>query len=633
MAFVGVDYSSRLRSAEEEIATYIDGILTEGGHMLWQKYLQRKAFPFAAETATEALTASLRMCFVAHDAGESDNIEDWTLEDEPEPGEVDSWARMHLAVRRPRRGEHGDDTMHLGNRGRGDPFRRNQTMRARVSDARGRPRGQGRSGDKTESRSYPIQEEYAVDEEEEKLREAKQQEEARRRDKENKVRAAEKAKEEEQRRVQALHEEMARKQHTFDSEGNIIWVEEIKLERLPKVQEMFPYGIKKDPRSKDRLEETMGTGKAATSPAAKKAAAKSNARRKLRFDRSSRANQNEEDFPDGFSKLQHGQPPILETMVVKPGVVLDSNGKQKAGPAVNQGGGMSRKEYVAWTEKEGAFEAQFAQGTSGEQAEGEGADGAANGAAPGGAPGAPPGAAPGAPGTDPAATAGSTGPGTALPGALGAQGATDRGLGDTLPPIQPGRGNASMGGGGGRSTGSKSGGPAAQGDKVEAQKAPSAPPMHVRQKKMEAVGHLGRPPRLHVAPLGGPYGFSAAQPPLGATMGHGLLRSGSAKEAFFFPSRSPEMPDLLRSASEAMLPREKSFLSAPGSQSELRAASREALGSAGGQERHHRDEEEHARRHGIINPERKSPAYRGVRHALFPHAGDTGLEQYGAVYT
>jgi len=635
------DYSSKLRLAEEEIATYIDGILTEGGYLLWQKYLQRKAYPFAADTAIDALTSQAKMCFVAHDPGEEDNEKDWMLEEEPAPGDIDNWARMHLAVRRPRQREPGDADRE---RPRSNNMRRNQTLRTRVSDARGRGRGKPGS-DKSESRSFGIQDERGgvVDEEEEKLRDAKQQEEARRRDKENKARLAEKQKEEEQRRVQALHEEMSKKQHTFDSEGNIIWVEEIKQERLPKVQEIFPFGIKKDPRSRDRLDETMNLGKATASPQAKKKARDANARRKARFDRSSKLKENEDDFPDGFSKLKHGQPPILETMVVKPGVVLDSGGKQKAGPAMSHaGGGMSRKEYVAWTEQEGAKEAAFNQSadSKGEGADGKGDDSPKGPGGPGGP--RPPGTAPAAIGgtaEDPAAAGSAPGASNGAAGAAGSQGAP--GLGDTLPPIG-GRTPKVAGLPGSRpgTSGSRPGSVA--GEKVEGvQKAPSAPPIHLRQKKMEAVGHLGRHPRLHIAPLGGPYGFAAAPPPLGATMGHGLLRSGSAKEAYFFPSGNPEMPDLsnmLRSSqSEAHLPKERSYLSATGSREEKSAASRDAMASRESMQRQSsvqsKEDEPLDQKNGVIRPDRKSPAYKGMRHALFPHAGDTGLSQYGAQYT
>merc|ERR1712224_545176 len=81
----------------------------------------------------------------------------------------------------------------------------------------------------------------------------------------------------------------------------------------------------------------------------------------------------------------------------------------------------------------------------------------------------------------------------------------------------------------------------------------AAPSMHARAKKMQAIGHLGQPPRLHVAPLGGPYGFGVAQPPLGATMGHGLVRHGSAKEDYFFPPMMPEIPNLLRATSDSSI--------------------------------------------------------------------------------
>jgi len=628
-----VDYSSKLRSAEEEVATYIEGILTEGGHLLWQKYLQRKAFPFAAETGIDALTSQLRMCFVAHDPGESESQKDWELEEEPVPGDIDNWARMHLAVRRPQRREPGDETALLGRPRTGDGTRRNN-IRTRVSDARGRARGQGRS-DKSEARSWGVQDEvFTVDEDEEKLREAKAQEEQRKRDKENKLKLAEKQKEDEQRKVQALHEEMARKQHTFDSEGNIIWVEEIKMDRLPKVQEFFPYDIKKDPRSRDRLDETL-KAKAAASPTAKKKADKTNARRKARFDRSSKKKEDEDDFPDGFSKLKHGQPPILETMVVKPGVVLDSGGKQKAGPAVkHSGGGMSRKEYVAWTEQEGAKEAAFNQIADAKEENTED-KGDASPQAPGERPGSSgrPDTASKSAGPGANAAGGASGPANPAAAAAGAQ--ATLGPSEVLPPI--GGRTSKVGGLSGSRPGTSGSRPGSGGGgQVQVQKAPSAPPMHVRQKKMEAVGHLGRHPRLHIAPLGGPYGFSAAQPPLGATMGHGLLRSGSAKEAYFFPSRSPEMQELssmLRSSqSEVSLAKERSYLSAPGSREDMRGASRDGMGSREAPNSQ-KEEEELARRNGMIIPERKSPAYRGVRQTLFPHAGDTGLSQYGAVYT
>ena len=65
------------------------------------------------------------------------------------------------------------------------------------------------------------------------------------------------------------------------------------------------------------------------------------------------------------------------------------------------------------------------------------------------------------------------------------------------------------------------------------QKAPPAPPAPVR-RKYESLG-FGRDPRYHAPNLGGNLGLGAAQPVLGATMGHGLVKSSSNKEAAVSP--------------------------------------------------------------------------------------------------
>eukprot|EP00413_Alexandrium_margalefii_P032713 CAMPEP_0204557216 /NCGR_PEP_ID=MMETSP0661-20131031/30168_1 /ASSEMBLY_ACC=CAM_ASM_000606 /TAXON_ID=109239 /ORGANISM="Alexandrium margalefi, Strain AMGDE01CS-322" /LENGTH=214 /DNA_ID=CAMNT_0051564333 /DNA_START=18 /DNA_END=659 /DNA_ORIENTATION=- len=204
-----------------------------------------------------------------------------------------------------------------------------------------------------------MQEETVLDEEEERLRDQKFQEEARKRDKERKAKEAEKQKDEERKTVIALHEEMARKAHTFDTDGKIIWVEEIKVDKLPKVTETFPYNIKKDVRQL-RTESGSTTRNAANpqegAASAAAAAGKKDRRthRPARNNRKSKVDEGEVEFTDGFSKLQHGQPPILDTMSVQSGVVLESMGKKKAGADIsgrnpNQ---MSRKEYVVLAQQE-----------------------------------------------------------------------------------------------------------------------------------------------------------------------------------------------------------------------------------------------------------------------------------------
>jgi len=237
------DYGRNFVGAEEAVAVAIEQILTDGGFLLWQKYLERKAFAFAANSISDVLVSQLKMCYVPYDEGEKSMDDGWLVEDEPEPSEIDSWARMYLPVRRPIKDSDATaERLSAAAKSRvaeakrkapQKPTGKNQTSTSGTSKA-------GKTIDKSESRSAPIPDQIEVDEQEERLRDAKALEEARRKDKEIKFRQSERTKEEERKKVQQLHEEMSKRAHTFDNEGNLIWVEEIKVERLPKVQEVPP---------------------------------------------------------------------------------------------------------------------------------------------------------------------------------------------------------------------------------------------------------------------------------------------------------------------------------------------------------------------------------------------------------
>merc|ERR1719359_1960494 len=59
-------------------------------------------------------------------------------------------------------------------------------------------------------------------------------------------------------------------------------------------------------------------------------------------------------FTDNFTRLQHEQPPIIDTMEVVPGVDLEFQGKAKKGPRPEgQKDQMSRLEYKQLIEGEG----------------------------------------------------------------------------------------------------------------------------------------------------------------------------------------------------------------------------------------------------------------------------------------
>eukprot|EP00931_Biecheleriopsis_adriatica_P116758 TRINITY_DN92352_c0_g1_i1.p1 TRINITY_DN92352_c0_g1~~TRINITY_DN92352_c0_g1_i1.p1 ORF type:complete len:647 (-),score=157.28 TRINITY_DN92352_c0_g1_i1:74-2014(-) len=619
------DYGRPQCGAEEVVSAITDQILTDGGTLLWQKYLERKAFTFAANTVSEAMVSCLRMCYVHHDPGEGPGEEldeGWEIEDEPEAGEIDSWARMHLPVRRI--AQHND----------GGSTKTSRFGRRVPTSSRGRPNSKG--AEKKEKdvhpRSTPLESAIEIDQEEERLRDAKAQEEARRRDRERKAKESEKTKEEERKKVQQLHEEMSKRPHTFDTEGNLIWVDEFKADRLPKLMENFGYAVKRDPRQRagEDMKSTMGsTGMSPpiqedSRKKQKKKGSKNSTRKKLEV---------EPEFTDGFSKLQHGQPPILETMVVMPGVTLESMGKRKSGPEAEAERFMSRKEYVQLAEREvamdGGYKGSQMFGGAGDASPQPGSMDPGSPAPPGGGGGPPP---PGqaAEGAAPAQGGGGGGGGKAaeVAAAMEAAGAGKAGPQGTLPPIPAGRGGpaAAAGGGGAAAQGNNAtrrppaggfGGPAGDGENKEggpAQKAPPAPPPFTRNKKFEALGFV-REPRYRVPELGGPQGYGSAQPPLGATMGHGLIKSGSHKEAYFFPPSVPELPGhLIRSASDTAI-------------GSARASARKESARRPGANGDKTGEESVEEDHGRLKAE-MSPAYRNFRHALMPAESSQGLNGY-----
>mmetsp|Transcript_67552 Transcript_67552/g.162178 ORF Transcript_67552/g.162178 Transcript_67552/m.162178 type:complete len:596 (+) Transcript_67552:133-1920(+) len=593
-----VDYAANLRGAEEVVGNVVDVILTGGGHILFQKYLERKAFIFAADTACQAVSSSMQMCFVAHDQGEDDLDEDWRLDEEPEPSSIDCWARMHLQVRKPRTKE---ELMREGKQKAEQQKEKEQrkTQSIATGPKAGRfdsPGKKKNAKERMEARSAAIVEEAAVDEEEERYREQKVLEAQQKREKEVKAKETERLQHEETKRSEAMAEEMSRRPHTYDVDGNIIWIEEVKPERLPKVQELFGYGVKRDHRKTDPD----------ASPKKDADKRKSMARRKK-----GGKDRGAEDFTDSFSKLQHGQPPIMDTMNVKPGVVLEQQGKVKAGAGRESGRQMSRKEYIQMAEREVP---SFNAARGGSQGDGEGEDGEGERSRPPTATGQP---------AEQASISVQPPEQTAAPTIAAQSGSQD--AGGSLPKLDAGRGPAAATDQSGANAPNrqrilnKSGvaaspapsardGPrlamnspnSTSNNKGEVQKAPVAPAPYLRNQKFDSLGYVARPPRYHVPPLGGPFGAGAPQPPLGATMGHGLLRDRSLKEAYFFPSPSPDMSSpLLRSASEVIRPTSGA--------SPLYGGAKQAAD------------------HGRIIPDDRTNAYRSVRHILGGDREDGGM--------
>lgn len=536
--------------AEEDVHYAVDAMLTEGGRQLWVKILQRKAYPFAGQTITDNLVSHLKMCFVPHDqgspelvGGEDDGDERWDIEEEPNANRIDSWARMHLQTKKREKP--------VGRLG----ATQETTSSSRFGAGRKSMREKGgnntmKKGDRRKelaSKCEKIVEEVAVDEEEDRYREMKEREERRRRDEEARKKVVEREAEEAQRKLDALHEEMKVRQFTYDSQGcsprNIIWVDPQNTERYPKVSEMCPWGLK-------GLKERKPPEPPPDEPAPKASRRKTTTKKgKGKKELSERELAEQMGFTDTYTRLPHEQPPIIDTMDVKAGVDLEFQGKQKRGPVIEKPKDqMSRTEYLSMTQNE--FSMGFGDDESVAESPSmmEEAAGSLT-SAPSELP--PLKVAPGQ-----QASAASPAPpkaGGSMAGGQRSRAAGNRAASDL------GGSKGSKESMAGASTTGDDWGQVPEFSKDRVVKLPTAPAFNLRGKR-GAIGNLGRPPRLHLGPLGTTQGYRFPQPVLGATMGHGLLRSASMKEEFFFPQVTAGPPGSLggsgglnRSTSDATL--------------------------------------------------------------------------------
>lgn len=589
-----VDYS-RPFLAEQEVGWVLKKIVNDGGHMLYQRYLERKAFPFAVDAAVKALISNTQMCFVPCETADED-MEDWAIEAEPQTCSKDSWVRMMLPKR--------DDVPRMRstfasskNSGFGDdksPRRRRGAARKTSEEVSAEAAKAKREKAAEGPRTWALEDKVKPDIEEERQREEKFQNDATKREKERKAKEKAKTAEQERIRVEALHEEMDKRPHTFDLNGEVMWVEPPNLAKLPKMVESLIHHVPRDKTSTAKEQGLTGSKTRFDGPGVSPPKPKPK-RRKIQ-----KKNDGSSEFPDGCIPLSYGQPPIMETIKMKTGVSLEQKGKSITGPPKEfLDGRMTRNDYITLTHREISGDTQLQFTSSG-------------GVRPVG----------GNSGNSPVDSSSSR------------KGGFDKN-GDTLPPIEKGRPPAAEGGSsssqpasgqvaGGSGTGISPGNVAAvTGDKEDKKKSPLAPPMHTRVRKFDSVGHLGRPPRIHPPLLGklnvfaGP---STTQPPLGATMGHGLLRTETSVEEFFFPSFVPESPTpgtlmMPRSKSDSALPKDRRIqLKLPSK--EIQNSSPKNLSLEAGA-----DDSPKSPIHGSLIPE-KSPAYRNVRKQLFPGASD-----------
>jgi len=565
--YEGVDVPPELRAvvAPEEAATdVVDTILRRGGRILFDHHIARKVKPFAAEMALDAAMSQLEMCVVPHEEG--DSADDWALEDEPLPQDIDSWASF--AVKPQNERPPLSPRSQKGVLQRSPVRKRSQKAFRRLSEAsnlfsgpasRQNSRaasvvegsvavssvsvGKGKRGrvPRDPRVTYLVQEVPVIPPWEEKMR-----------------------------------KEMANRGR-FKEPEPVPLVDEPQEERNvqptpPPIQVVLPkdlminvdYLVPATPRANARSKDSADKGsqpdatlKLGQRPkaAAKQRPQTAPARGHSKGRPHGHANQEEEAFTDGCNPDPWAQPTYIESMQMQPGVTLRQMGQRKTGPphyrdgdTQTQGIPRTRREYQEAAQAAAQAAAKEAEKTwSPERAEYAAADMVAAHAA-----------------KVAAQTAAEAAPSTIcrtpskerrVPSQIDTQDDWNATFGGQTPVpravsarqklARPSSAGAIMSRS--RAEAANLGAPSGTfvaslrqpGDPVE-----SAPPPRRPHTTGNALRWQPKNPRQHVATLGAPFGtcMGSPAPPIGATMGHGLLRSSGSpnkdSDSLFFPKRT-----------------------------------------------------------------------------------------------
>lgn len=525
--------------AEEVAATAVRSILERGAALIQHNTLERKSFPHAAQFAQNSALAYMDMCYPQHE--EADVAADFFLnaEVEPTPQPTDPWARFAIEYNRPPSPKGGRNRAKTGR-----PKKMEDYMSApgvnRVSEV-GSDAGSGGIKDrrhtltdgghgmkksptaKQKPRSYPLPDESPpMSEWEEKLRADK----ARKRlERQQKLAEERRLVEEEAAREllwqKKMAEEAERGPCAYDFDGNVIWVEQLDVEHLPDTTCGTKYGIVNQTEFGEEASKVLSQQNRSTSSLSKvaKPAAKPAPKPKdssLRGALSKSGRHDAHKFTDGFHKPLGWQPPIWQIFKPRGGVVFHCDGHMLEGQNSSKGQGnqMTRKEYeamVAGGMRPSSAKDQLDQaspllvgdwGLSRELSR-EGSKVSR-----------PLSASHHASQTLGSVAAGDT---------LGRTALAASGNARELPPeASPNEGLAGTA------------------DETQRMRMPPGVPVPASlwQRARQTEGSLGhrRHPRSRVPCLGSALSVGAAQPPFGATMGHGLLLNAETRDDFYFPS-------------------------------------------------------------------------------------------------
>jgi len=297
----------------EAVAHIIDKIVERGGHILSDKELQRHVIHNAWEVTQEVACSRLQMCFVPHDEEQNS----WLLEDEPPPPTKDIWGRKQIEVLREK-----PNTLQEN---KSDPrlSRRRKTRAKAYVPGRLANRRQSLLLHKT--RILPLS--TSVDEREgqddawrhefvQRYTRRLARAEAIARWEEEEHRREEQRRQQEMQVLKRESEEIENEEGFGHPPDNAIPADE--MERLPKMNDSIHFDVKSCKVTPRDATEASGGRVLVSVQDTSKADSHATDTSSLR--------------KDAFVRSELVQPNPLQTMRLQPGVVLECGGRKKAGP-------------------------------------------------------------------------------------------------------------------------------------------------------------------------------------------------------------------------------------------------------------------------------------------------------------
>jgi len=310
--------------AEEATKGVICAILDEGAAVLYQRYIEAKTFPYTGELGIAAL---LGECDMAYKPCPLPAQGDWELEMRPVSATIDSWARACVPIRRD-----GDRLKEL----RPPELREVLPKEAKTSPMKPAAK-QVRTpvsaamkdltaGDSFLSRISLLKTEEEIDEEEMVWRDAKDREAKRKKEADARRSRQKKEEEEEHQKMSKAKDELKNKPYTYDSNGNIIWVNPVNEGKLPAYSSQMNYKFSSKGGAPIAVEKPE--------PRRQKLALKPKVNNLLVGMKD-----------DTFQRLAPQQPSMYEAMALAPGVTLEDRGRTRKAEFREPKGAMTRLQY------------------------------------------------------------------------------------------------------------------------------------------------------------------------------------------------------------------------------------------------------------------------------------------------